>query len=199
MLATPRAITVCAMAETVRNQPERRIHRRKIAAGLVRASLTAVVLVALYYVLPLNQPLDTYAVVRLALSLIVFAGILTWQIRAILKSRYPGLRAAEALALSATLFLLIFASTYFLMSAGGSENFNQSMTRTDALYFTVTVFATVGFGDFVATSQPARSIVTLQMILDLLILGLGLRAFLDVVRMGRERQAATDHDAEAVS
>ena len=183
------------MAETVQKQSERRIHRRKIAAGVLRAILTAVLLVALYYLIPMNEALQLSAIVRLAICLIVFAGILTWQIRVILQSRYPALRAAEALALSATLFLLIFASTYFLMSASSSENFNQSMTRTDALYFTVTVFATVGFGDFVATSQLSRSIVTLQMILDLLILGLGLRAFLDVVRMGRERQTATDQDA----
>jgi hypothetical protein len=95
----------------------------------------------------------------------------------------------EGLAIIAPLFLLIFASTFFLMSSSESSNFSQSMNRTDALYFTVSTFATVGFGDITATSQLARSIVTFQMVLDLAILGLGLRAFLSAVQMGRQRQA----------
>jgi voltage-gated potassium channel len=37
--------------------------------------------------------------------------------------------------------------------------------RTDSLYFTVTVFATVGFGDIFPASQMARLVVTAQMIL----------------------------------
>jgi voltage-gated potassium channel len=53
----------------------------------------------------------------------------------------------------------------------------------------VTVFATVGFGDITATSQPARLIVTAQMILDL-ILGLGIRVFLGAVQRGRQQDTA---------
>jgi voltage-gated potassium channel len=180
------------MVETSTNFLGSRPERRLILVGLLRAMLTTAVLVALYYTLPMNEALHLSAVARLVVGLIIFAGITTWQIRAILRSRYPGVRAVEALAVAAPLFLLIFASTYFLMSGGGSSNFSQSMTRTDALYFTVTTFATVGFGDITATSQLARLIVTFQMILDLAILGLGLRAFLGAVQMGRQRQATAD-------
>jgi hypothetical protein len=181
------------MAERVMPDLGARQHRRLIAAGLLRASLTTAVLVALYFAMPLDEPLEMSAAGRLIVSLIVFAGVVTWQIRLILRSRYPGIRAAEALAFSASLFLLIFASTYFLM-ADNSANFSQAMTRIDALYFTVTTFATVGYGDITATSQLARSIVTIQMILDLLILGLGVRALVGVVRLGKERQAAATDD-----
>jgi voltage-gated potassium channel len=182
------------MVTTAPNEAERKRHRRLIVVGLLRASLTSVVLLALYFIVPLDEPLQMSVAGRLFVFLIVFAGVVTWQIRSILQSKYPGIRAAETLAFAATLFLLIFASTYFVMSGGDSGNFNQAMTRTDALYFTVTTFATVGFGDIVATSQPARSIVTIQMILDLLILGLGVRALLGVVRIGKERQAAATDD-----
>lgn len=68
------------------------------------------------------------------------------------------------------------------------------MTRTDALYFTVTVFTTVGFGDITATSQLTRRLVTIQMILDLLIVGLGIRVLLSAVERGRQRQGP-DPDA----
>jgi hypothetical protein len=36
------------------------------------------------------------------------------------------------------------------------------LTRTDALYFTVTVFSTVGFGDITAKTETARLVVTGQ-------------------------------------
>ena len=71
---------------------------------------------------------------------------------------------------------------YFLMAQADADNFNaETLTRTDSLYFTVTVFATVGFGDITATSEAARVLVTVQMILDLIVLGLGVRAFVGAV------------------
>ena len=60
------------------------------------------------------------------------------------------------------------------MSTLGTGNFSQEdLSRTDALYFTVTVFSTVGFGDISPTSESARLVVSGQMILDLFILGFG--------------------------
>jgi voltage-gated potassium channel len=182
------------MVETATNAAERKRRRRLIAAGLLRASLTAVVLLGVYFAVPFDEPLQMSAAVRLSICLIVFAAVVTWQVRSILRSRYPGIRAAEALGFTVPLFLLIFSSTYFLMADSSSANFGQAMTRTDALYFTVTTFATVGFGDIAAASQPARAIVTIQMLLDLLILGLGVRALVGVVRIGKERQAGVIDD-----
>jgi hypothetical protein len=63
------------------------------------------------------------------------------------------------------------------------------LARTDSLYFTMTVFATVGFGDISATSEVARIAVMAQMILDLLVLGLLVKVFLNAVELGREQQA----------
>ena len=50
------------------------------------------------------------------------------------------------------------------MAALSAGNFSQPLNHTDALYFTVTVFATVGFGDITATTEAARLVVTGQMI-----------------------------------
>jgi hypothetical protein len=71
-------------------------------------------------------------------------------------------------------FLLLFASTYVVMAAISASNFSAPMTHTNGLYFTVTVFATVGFGDITAKTEAARLVVTVQMMIDLVILGLGL-------------------------
>ena len=88
-------------------------------------------------------------------------------------------------------FLLLFARAYVTMANANPANFStHPLTRTDALYFTVTVFATVGFGDITAVSQSARLEVTTQIMLDLLVLvlGLGVRVFVGAVQFAR-RQA----------
>jgi voltage-gated potassium channel len=73
-----------------------------------------------------------------------------------------------------------------MMEQANADNFNvDALTRTDSLYFTVTVFATVGFGDIAATSQVARVAVIAQMILDLLLLGLVVKVFVGAVEIGR--------------
>ena len=106
--------------------------------------------------------------------------------RAITRSQRPGVRAIEALATTAPLFLLLFAAIYYQMAHSQSGSFSSHpLTRTDSLYFTVTVFTTVGFGDITATSQVARQVVTVQMVLDLLVLGLGIRAFISAVQYAR--------------
>jgi voltage-gated potassium channel len=52
--------------------------------------------------------------------------------------------------------------------------------------------STVGFGDISATSQSARLVVTFQMLLDPVILGVGINAFVSAPRLGRKRQSATE-------
>jgi putative Mn2+ efflux pump MntP len=124
----------------------------------------------------------------LVVGLVVFIGLVAFQVRSIVRSPFPGLRAIEALATSVPLFLLLFAATYDVMAALSASSFSQPLTRTDALYFTVTVFATVGFGDIAAKTEAARLVVTGQMIADLIIIGLGVRVIVGAVRRGRQRR-----------
>jgi voltage-gated potassium channel len=107
-----------------------------------------------------------------------------------MRSKHPGLRAAEALAFSIPLYLLLFASTYTEMARASTMNFTEPLSRTDALYFSVTVFASVGFGDISAVSDGARLLVTVQMLLDLLLLSLVVRLFLSAVTRSQQRQIA---------
>jgi amino acid transporter len=100
----------------------------------------------------------------------------------------PAIRAIEGIAGTAPLFVLLFAATYFVMARADPARFSiPDLSRTNALYFTVTIFATVGFGDITATTETSRIVVTVQMVLDLIVLGLGVRAFVGAVRLGRER------------
>ncbi len=169
--------------------------RRLIFRAVLRGLLTATALVVLYYLLPLDRPWNADTALRLLAGLLVFAGVMVWQVRAIAGSRYPGLRAAEALGLIVPLYLLVFASTYFVMERASAANFTQPLTRTDALYFTVTVFSTVGFGDITPKSEAARVVLIVQMLADLAVLGAGIRVLLGAVQRGRERRPDTGDDS----
>jgi hypothetical protein len=148
------------------------------------------VLLALYYVSPLDQLVDVPLPVSLIVLLLVLLVVTILQVRAITQAAYPGVRAVEALATTVPLFLLLFAATYFLMAQDDPANFSaEPLTRTDTLYMTITIFSTVGFGDISAASQSARLVASLQMLLDLLVLGLGIRVFTSAVQRGREHKA----------
>jgi voltage-gated potassium channel len=152
--------------------------------------------VVIYCVLPLDRRWDSDTAVRLLIGLLVFAGVLVWLVRAIAGSRYPGLRAAEALGFVLPFFLVLFASTYFLMERDSAGSFTQPLTRTDALYFTVTVFSTVGFGDITAKSETAWVVLIVQMLADLVLLGTGIRVLLGAVQRGRAQGSDTGDDAD---
>ena len=160
----------------------------RIVRSLLRAAGSSAVLVAIYYLLPLDNSARWFAITMLSAGLAALIGLVAYQVRAISGSRYPALRALEALAVTIPLFLLLFASTYLVMAALSARSFSQPLNHTDALYFTVTVFATVGFGDITATATVARLVVTGQMIIDLIILGLGARVVLGAVSRGRQRR-----------
>jgi hypothetical protein len=170
--------------------PSARRRRRLIGLAAFRSLAVTIVLVVLYYVLPLDHVKNVP--VTLTVGLVILAVGIVGQLRVISRAAHPGLRAIEALATTLPLFLLLFASAYFVMARSSPANFStHSLTRTDALYFTVTVFSTVGFGDISAASQTARVVVIVQMLLDLLALGLVVRAFVSAVQSARQ-QAAPD-------
>jgi voltage-gated potassium channel len=159
-----------------------------IFKAIARALLTASVLVALYYLLPLsNDVSEASTVLKLAVGLIVFSALMIWQVRSITEADNPGLKALESLCLAVPLFLLLYSSTYYVMSFADRTNFTSHLSKTDALYFTVTTFSTVGFGDITATTEAARLVVISQIMLDLVILGFGLRTIVSAVERGREK------------
>jgi voltage-gated potassium channel len=61
------------------------------------------------------------------------------------------------------------------------------------LYFAVTVFSTVGLGDIAAWSQPARIVVMIQILADLIYIGLLVRVLFVASQIGTSRR--TDQNA----
>jgi voltage-gated potassium channel len=165
----------------------RRLLVLRVAA---RALASTAVLVAVYYLVPLKRVSDVPTLGVISLAFLLVLAVLVLQVRSIVRSDYPRLRAIEAVFVAVPVYLLSFAAIYYLMASASSDNFGEALTRTDALYFSVTVFATVGFGDIVATSEAGRVFVTTQMVGDLVLIGFGLRVLLTATQVGLERRPA---------
>jgi hypothetical protein len=85
----------------------------------------------------------------------------------------------------------VFAVAYLEMADADAGSFSEPLSRTDALYYTVTVFSTVGFGDIIPKTDLARVATTVQMLLgDLLVVGLVLNVMVGAVKAGLHRRAA---------
>ena len=169
----------------VRKRPQE--ETRGATGLLLRSLLYSTAIVVGYFVLPMDR-LDSSSLVWLLAGLALVAVVLVWQIREITRSPFPRLRAAGAQATSVPLFFGEFASTYFVMENAQPGSFNESLSKLDSAYFTVTVFATVGFGDIVPVSEVARAVTTVQMLGDLVIVGLVARVLFNAIQRGLSRR-----------
>ena len=163
--------------------------RGLVLRALVRPTLTCLGLVLAYYLLPMDTSLGTAAALWLIVGLIAVAALITFQIHGIAHDAHPRIRAVQLLATSLPLFLLLFSTTYFLMGRAHPAAFTQPMTRTDALYFAITTFATVGFGDIAPASEPARIVAMVQVLGDLALVGFAARVVVGAVQVGLKQQA----------
>ncbi len=146
--------------------------RRQAAKIISRSLLVATAVIVGYFVLPLSSRLAIDTLVELGIGLAVIAGLLTWQVRNIIRSPFPAVQAIAAMVVVVPMFLILFATSYYIIGDADPSNFSEPMSKLDSLYFTVTMFATVGFGDITAVSEGARAIVTVQMVLGLVLVGL---------------------------
>ncbi|MFJ8198433.1 potassium channel family protein [Streptomyces sp. NPDC096152] len=140
--------------------------------------------VGAYYLLPMDQESTLRTTTILVGGLLGVGLVFGWEIRVIVRSPHPRLRAVEALVTTLAMFLLLFASAYYLVERGVPGSFSEPLTRTDALYFALTTFATVGYGDIVAVTQVGRVMAMLQMVGGLLLVGLAARVLAAAVETG---------------
>jgi voltage-gated potassium channel len=162
----------------------RRQRRREVIETMLAVILTWVLLLGVYYLLPFTDLTSTRSLVRLALSIVAFAAVLAWQLPRVMHADLPVLRAVQALGGAIPLFLVIFAAVYLSLSHTSTSHFSEPLNHTGALYLTITVFSTVGFGDITPEGDLARIVVNFQMLLDLVVIGAVVRLLTTAAKAG---------------
>ncbi len=156
--------------------------QRAVLRALVTVTLSWVLIVGAYYVLPIAHESATRTGVRLGVDLALVAAVFIWQFRRIGRAELPELRAIEALGIVIVVFLVLFSSVYLSMSHADALTFTQGLDPTRALYFTISIFSTVGFGDITPRTDQARLVVSTQMLLDFVIIGAAVRMLFNAAR-----------------
>lgn len=137
----------------------------------------------LYFVIPLPRPreLPPWLVVFVfSLGLTGICVLITWRVIAYRQRATSGTARLRGLVVALCAGVLYFALAYTALAHSDPQQFVDLETRVDALYFSVAVLTTVGFGDVHAAGQFARAAVTVQMIFNLAFLGLAASAIRDM-------------------
>jgi voltage-gated potassium channel len=170
--------------------PRRRRRQLLTITGL-RSLASVAVLVTAYFLLPFTRLLNGRLIVEFVVGVLLVIVVLTVQTWTTLRSRYPLVRSAEAMATVIPLFLVVFSTTHYLINGLGPGSYSEPMTRFDALYFTMTTFATVGFGDITPVSMPARFVTLIQMIGGLILVGVVARVLISAARVREDRKSSS--------
>ena len=143
-------------------------------ARRVRRDLLALigVLVA-YYAAPVGGLSDSVAAIALSVvGLLAGLAALVWvilrEVRTLVRTSLddPAVQV-DGLVLLVFVVVPLFALGYFALESADPDQFAELATKTDALYFTLSTLATVGFGDVHATGQLGRGLVIVQITFDL--------------------------------
>jgi voltage-gated potassium channel len=151
---------------------DRRTERRRLVASVLRICIVTPSIFLVYALAPLEGTGSVPGTLLFIGALIGFLALTGYQVYAVIRSPFPRVRAVEAATMCVPVLIVMFSLTYFLTSGSDLQSFSQPLSRLDAVYFTTTVFATVGFGDITPVSEVARVMVTVQMTLDIVVVGL---------------------------
>lgn len=129
-------------------------------------------MVVVFYSAPINTQETTSRTLRaVALTLLGIAA-LAWAITAQLKRQLHSKdENVRSLLMLLVLVAMVFALGFYSIEEHSPEQIQGMHTRTDALYFTVSTLATVGFGDVHAVGQLARGLVILQLVFNVTFVG----------------------------
>jgi voltage-gated potassium channel len=142
-----------------------------------------------YFVLPIGHESGLRAAVRLGVDIALIGAVFAWQIRRIAYAELPELRAVEALSVVIALFLVLFSAIYLSLSHANAATFSQPLDHVRAIYLTITIFSTVGFGDITPRTDAVRLLVSAQMLLDLAIIGVVVRLLFSAAKSRISSQA----------
>jgi hypothetical protein len=176
------------------DQLDPKTRRRTVRNSVLRSTFIAAALFAIYFILPVQSDDGGRLIARVLIGVIAFVVVIAYQIRRIIHAPFPGLRAVEAVAIALPLLLVMFAGAYASLSYGKQSTFSQPLDQVRALYFTITTFATVGYGDITPTTNATRMLVSFQMLLDVAALGVIVRLLFGAAKIGLQGRISGPDD-----
>ncbi len=135
-------------------------------------------LVFAYSLTPTDGSRPASVAVRVAAALLIVVVATGFSIRSVARAQFPILRALETIVLVVGLLIIAFAAVYLAASSSDSDAFSEPLDHTGAIYFALTTATTVGFGDITPRSNPARIAVMVQMVGNVIVLGVATRLLL---------------------
>ncbi len=156
--------------------------RRLFAVAIGRTVITVAVLVVGYHLIPFDRGSTWQIGLVVVVALVLLSAGAALELRAVTVADYPTLRAIQSLTVSLVVVLLAFASIYMILSNSDSGAFDEVLDHTGAVYFSLTTLTTIGYGDIVPVSRAARNVVMLQMVIDVLIIGVYVKLVTTTVR-----------------
>ena len=163
--------------------------RRVIGKATLRMLLSVAILVAIFIVVPPEDLAKGTPGAGVLFALVLLGLMVAWELRRVLQDPYPEVRAATSLFVLVVALVVLFALTYTAMSVANPASFTESLTKADAIYFTVTTLSTTGFGDIAADTEVARWVVTTQMLFDLVVVVGLARVFVLAAKTSRARRS----------
>lgn len=150
---------------------------RDVTRLLTTTTVAVTLLTTAYFLLPLRFEAAPAPWLRLAGAVASLAGLAVLLNRTRRRRRRvpAAYRRVEQLLTALYVLVLTAALVYYAVATLWPTQFVGLQTRTDALYFAVTVVSTVGFGDIHAAGAGARMAVTVHMLFNLIYLGTAVR------------------------
>jgi hypothetical protein len=156
----------------------RALVRDPLAKMLANTTVMLVLFTVAYFILPLRyERADALTWVSLAastLALVAVAYLFRLNIRHSRKTEHGRFLRVQWLLTALYGLVLAFAIVYAYFGTL-TDQFDGIDNRVDALYFSVTVASTVGFGDIHPVGNAARLFTTAHMVFNLIYLGTALR------------------------
>jgi hypothetical protein len=173
---------------------DRKLAAKVVWRGIVRIVAMVILVLAAYTVMPTGTDDWWWAAIPMTvLGLAVFVAVFYRQLKKVAQADHPVLRAIEAIVFTLLLFLVLFASVAVQLEAQVSGSYSEPLDKVDAFYFAVTTLATVGYGDITPVTTTARLVVTLQMLGNLVLLGVAVR----LVGRATQRERGDPHESDA--
>ena len=152
--------------------PDRSAQRGSSRRRWVLGATNLAGVLGLYFAVPTATVRTDVLLPRLAVSLVGVGAVTVVLTRELGRGRRqePGLSALR-LVLLVEVALVAFSLAYYVLGTQAAGQMVGIRTRLDALYFTLSTTATVGYGDIHPTGQLARVVASGHILFNVLLLG----------------------------